>query len=175
MEIDLLNKIRSVPDFPKKGIVFRDITTLLKDGRAFARVVDLLYEHYQDARVDKVASVESRGFIFGAALAYKLRAGFVPMRKPGKLPAETIREEYALEYGKDSIEVHRDAIVSGERILLLDDLLATGGTMAAACKLVRRLGGTIVGVAFVIELSFLGGRKLLDEKNIYTLLHYDSE
>jgi len=175
MESELLAKIRSIPDFPKKGIVFRDVTTLLKDGRAFARVVELLYEHYKNERVGKVASVESRGFIFGAALAYKLRAGFVPMRKPGKLPAETIREEYALEYGKDSIEVHRDAIVSGERILLLDDLLATGGTMAAACKLVRRLGGTIVGVAFVIELSFLGGRKLLDEKNIYTLLHYDSE
>jgi len=175
METDLLDKIRSIPDFPKKGILFRDITTLLKDGRAFARVVDLLYEHYREARVDKVASVESRGFIFGAALAYKLGAGFIPMRKPGKLPAETIREEYALEYGTDSIEVHRDAIVSGERILLLDDLLATGGTMAAACKLVRRLGGTIVGVAFIIELSFLGGRKVLHEKNIFTLLDYDSE
>jgi adenine phosphoribosyltransferase len=171
----LLEKIRNVPDFPKKGIVFRDITTLLKDGPAFAEAVDALRRKYQGTHIDKIASVESRGFIFGATLAYALGAGFIPIRKPGKLPAATIREEYVLEYGTDSIEVHQDAITPGERVLLVDDLLATGGTMAAACTLVRRLGGTIVGTAFLIELSFLGGRKLLADVDVFSLIHYDRE
>ena len=136
MSDSLVDRIRNIPDFPKKGIVFRDITTLLKDGPAFAEAVDALRAKYQRTHIDKIASVESRGFIFGAALAYALRAGFIPIRKPGKLPATTISEEYVLEYGTDSIEMHKDALAAGERILLVDDLLATGGTMAAACALV---------------------------------------
>jgi adenine phosphoribosyltransferase len=171
----LLGTIRSVQDFPKKGIVFRDITTMLKDGRAFGRVIDILHDRYKDERIDKVVSVESRGFICGAALAYKLGAGFVPIRKPGKLPAETVREAYALEYGTDAIEMHKDAITAGERVLLHDDLLATGGTMMAACRLVARLGGTIVGLSFLIELEFLHGRAGLTGYNIFSILTYDKE
>ena len=172
---ELLAKIRSVPDFPKKGIMFRDITTLLKDGPAFARAVDLLEERYRGIRVDKVAGVESRGFILGAPLALRLGAGFVPIRKPGKLPAPVAREEYALEYGTDAVEIHRDAFRPGERVLLHDDLLATGGTMAAACRLVQSLGGSIVGVSFLIELSFLKGRGKLAPYDVFSLLQYQSE
>jgi len=175
MTAELLQKIRSIPDFPKRGIVFRDITTLLKDSSAFNRVVDLLYERYKNSRVDKVVSVESRGFIFAAPLAYKLGAGFVPIRKPGKLPAETLRQEYALEYGTDAIEIHKDAISPGERILMHDDLLATGGTIGAASQLVERLGGNIVGVSFLIELSFLGGRSRLGKYEVFSILRYDHE
>ena len=159
MPDDLTGLIRSVPDFPKKGIVFRDITTLLKSKGAFARAIDLLHDHYKGSRIDKVVSVESRGYILGAPLAYKLGAGFVPIRKPGKLPAATLRQEYALEYGTDAVEIHRDAVAVGERVLLHDDLLATGGTAAAACQLVEKLGGKVVGVSFLIELAFLQGRK----------------
>lgn len=172
---DLLATIRSVPDFPKKGIVFRDITTLLKDARAFRKSVDVLYDHYKEMRIDKVVSVESRGFIIGATLAYRLGAGFVPIRKPGKLPAATLRQEYALEYGTDAVEIHKDAIQSGERILMHDDLLATGGTVRAACKLVEQLDGHIVGLSFLIELSFLGGRAKLPGYDVFSIVHYDSE
>ncbi len=172
---ELLAKIRTVPDFPKKGIMFRDITTLLKDGPAFARAVDLLEEQYRQSRVEKVAAVESRGFILGAPLALRLGAGFVPIRKPGKLPAPVAREDYALEYGTDAIEVHRDALRPGERVLLHDDLLATGGTMAAACRLVSALGGTVVGISFLIELSFLKGRAKLAPYEVFSLLQYHSE
>jgi adenine phosphoribosyltransferase len=172
---DLLKFIRNVPDFPKKGIVFRDITTLVQNPKAFARVVDLLYERYASARIDKVVSIESRGYIFGAPLAYRLGAGFVPIRKPGKLPAAVLREEYALEYGTDAIEIHRDAIVPGERVLVLDDLLATGGTVLAACTLVQRLEGIIVGLSFLIELSFLHGRSRLRDYEIFSILRYDRE
>jgi adenine phosphoribosyltransferase len=175
LDIDLKDHIRSVPDFPKKGIVFRDITTLLKDKRAFARAVDVFYERYETTRIDKVVSVESRGFIFGSLLANKLGAGFVPIRKPGKLPAETIREEYQLEYGKDAMEIHKDAIAPGERILLHDDLLATGGTVLAACRLVEKLGGQIIGLCFLIELTFLQGRDRLKNYDVYSILKYDSE
>jgi adenine phosphoribosyltransferase len=175
LDIDLKDHIRSVPDFPKKGIVFRDITTLLKDKNAFGKTTDVFYERYRGTRVDKVVSVESRGFIFGSVLANKLGAGFVPIRKPGKLPAETIREEYQLEYGKDAIEIHRDAIAPGERVLLHDDLLATGGTVLAACRLVEKLGGEIVGLCFLIELTFLHGRDRLKNYDIYSILKYDSE
>ncbi|HET6272072.1 MAG TPA: adenine phosphoribosyltransferase [Bacteroidota bacterium] len=171
----LLSTIRSVPDFPKKGIVFRDITTLLKDGEAFRQSVDLFHDRYKSLHVEKVVSVESRGFIFGAPLAYRLGAGFVPIRKPGKLPAATLRQEYALEYGTDAIEIHKDAIRPGERILMHDDLLATGGTARAACQLVERLGGTIIGLSFLIELSFLGGRAKLKAYDVFSILHYDSE
>jgi adenine phosphoribosyltransferase len=171
----LASTIRNVPDFPKKGIVFRDITTLLKDRKAYRQYIDSVYEHYKGQRIDKVVGVESRGFIGGGAVAYRLGAGFVPIRKPGKLPSEKIRQEYQLEYGSDAVEIHRDAIVKGERILLHDDLLATGGTIEAACKLIEQLGGTIVGLSFLIELTFLQPRKRLSQYDIFSLISYESE
>ena len=173
--MDLASTIRSVADFPKKGIVFRDITTLLKNKDALRLSLDMLYEQYKNERIDKVVGIESRGFILGSALAIKLGAGFVPIRKPGKLPAEKVRQEYQLEYGSDAIEIHRDAITKGERVLLHDDLLATGGTILAAAKLVEQLGGTIVGLSFLIELSFLQPRKRLAQYNIFSLITYDRE
>lgn len=175
MNESLLATIRSVPDFPKKGIVFRDITTLLKNATAFSSAVDMLYDRYKGSQVQKVVGIESRGFILGSVLAYRLGVGFVPIRKPGKLPAPTFRQDYALEYGTDAIEIHKDALARGERVLLHDDLLATGGTMGAACKLVEQLGGTIVGISFLIELSFMNGRKNLGSYDIFSLLNYDSE
>jgi adenine phosphoribosyltransferase len=173
--MELIKEIRSIPDFPKKGIVFRDITTLLKNKESFACAIDTMYEYYKDFKVDMVVSIESRGFILGAPLAYKLGAGFVPIRKPGKLPADKVRQEYALEYGTDAIEMHKDAIAPGARVLMHDDLLATGGTMAAACKLVAGLGGKVAGISFLIELSFLNGRKNLSQYDIHSLIRYDSE
>ena len=167
--------IRSVPNFPKEGIVFRDITTLLKDKDAFRLAVETFYQKYKDMKIDKVVSVESRGFIFGSVLAYLLNAGFVPIRKPGKLPAEKIRQEYQLEYGVDAMEVHIDAIRPGERILVHDDLLATGGTVSAACKLIERLGGKVVGICFLIELAFLKGRERLKNYDIFSIVTYESE
>jgi len=175
MHEDLSSFIRCIPDFPRKGIVFRDITTLLKNGRALASAVDQLYGRYRDTRIDKVVSIESRGYILGAPLAYKLAAGFVPIRKPGKLPAETLRQEYALEYGKDTIEIHKDAVSRGERILLHDDLLATGGTAVAACQLIEQLGGTIAGLSFLIELDFLQGRSRLSNYDVFSLIRYEAE
>jgi adenine phosphoribosyltransferase len=171
----LTASIRSVPGFPKPGIVFRDITTLLKDPEGFKAANEILTKRYKDSRIDKVVGIESRGFILGASLALGLGAGFVPIRKKGKLPAETICEEYALEYGRDTIEIHRDAILKGERILLHDDLLATGGTIAAAIKLVERLGGTIVEIAFLIELLFLNGRRNLGRENIFSIIKIEKE
>jgi len=171
----LKSTIRSIPDFPKKGIVFRDITTLLKDPRALQEVVDLFYHAYKDKNITKVVSVESRGFIFGGVLAYRLNAGFVPIRKKGKLPAKTFGEEYVLEYGTDTIEIHEDAIEPGDRVVIHDDLLATGGTIAAACRLVERLQAKIVGLSFLIELSFLNGRERIKQYPIQTLITYDSE
>jgi len=171
--VDISSRIRVVPDFPKKGILFRDITTLLKDKDAFEYVVDRFYEHYKDKRIDKVVSVESRGFIFGSVLAYRLGAGFVPIRKPGKLPAEVIRQEYQLEYGTDAMEIHKDAIEPGERVLIHDDLLATGGTVAAACKLIERLQGKIEGICFLIELTPLNGRKAIPDRDVFSLIEYD--
>src|SRR5215467_9903487 len=147
--------IREVPDFPKKGIVFYDITTLLKDKVGFASLIDALSEHYLETKVDLVLGMEARGFIFGPALAYRLNAGFVPARKPGKLPAETAKVSYDLEYGSNSLEIHKDAIEKGQRVLIVDDLLATGGTAVATTQLVRELGGTVVGLGFVVELDFL--------------------
>ena len=167
--------IRSIPDFPKQGIMFRDITTLLKDRAAFAGAIDVFIERYRGKNIDKVVSIESRGFIFGAPLAYELGAGFVPVRKPGKLPAETIREEYALEYGTDVVEMHTDAITPGERILILDDLLATGGTVLAACKLVERLGGKIAGLAFLVELTSLKGRERLKKYDLFSIVKFEGE
>ena len=167
--------IRNVPDFPKKGIVFRDITTLLQDKAAFSQAIEVFYDRYRTQSIDKVVSVESRGFIFGSALAYRLSAGFVPVRKPKKLPSETIREEYQLEYGKDALEIHTDAIKKGEKVLIVDDLIATGGTIVAACNLVKKLGGSIVGLAFLIELTFLHGREKLNDFEVFSIIKYDSE
>jgi adenine phosphoribosyltransferase len=167
--------IRNVPDFPKKGIVFRDITPLLKNPDAFRKAMETFYTKYKEIQIDKVLSVESRGFIFGSVLAYRLGVGFIPIRKPKKLPAEVIREEYQLEYGTDALEIHTDAIQPGDRILVVDDLLATGGTALATCKLAERLGGTIAGIAFLVELTFLNGRKKLEKYDIFSILKYDSE
>jgi adenine phosphoribosyltransferase len=170
---ELRAKIRDIKDFPTEGILFRDITTLLKDGPAWASVIDHLASTYVAARVDVVVGVESRGFIFGGALAHELRAGFIPVRKRGKLPFKTIEEEYTLEYGTDILAIHEDAIRPGQRVLAVDDLLATGGTMSATFKLVERLGGVIVGAAFLIELAFLGGRARLDKYPLNSLIVYD--
>ena len=168
--MNLENYIRDVPDFPKKGIVFKDITPLLADAEAMREACDRLAEPFAESGVAKVVGIESRGFIFAAPVAERLGAGLVPVRKPGKLPAETVSQSYELEYGTDQIEVHADAIAPGEKVLMLDDLLATGGTMAAACDLVRKLGGEIVGIAFVIELCFLNGRDKLGDCDLHTLI-----
>ncbi len=171
----LANAIRNIPDFPKKGIVFRDITTLLKDPTAFQESVNIFCERYKGKKIDKVVGIESRGFIFGGALAQQLGAGFVPIRKKGKLPSEKVQEEYDLEYGKDTIEMHIDAVSAGDRVLLHDDLLATGGTMEAACRLIESVGGEVVGICFLIELYFLNGRKKLDNYDTYSIIQYPSE
>jgi len=165
--------IREVPDFPKKGILFYDITTLLKDKRGFATLIDALAQHYIDKEIDLVLGMEARGFIFGPALAYRLNAGFVPVRKPGKLPAATARFDYALEYGTNTLEIHKDAIQPGQRVLIVDDLLATGGTAEATAKLAASLGGKIVGLGFVVELDFLNPREKLKDFDVFSLLHYD--
>lgn len=165
--------IREVPDFPKKGILFYDITTLLRDKLGFARLIDALAENYIGKEIDLVLGMEARGFIFGPALAYRLNAGFVPVRKPGKLPAETLKISYELEYGSNTLEVHKDAVKEGQRILIVDDLLATGGTAVATADLAGRLGAQIVGLAFVVELDFLKGRDRLAKYEVFSLLHYD--
>ena len=170
--MDLSKSIRQIPDWPKKGILFYDITTMLGDAAAFKSAIDQVAAHYQGQRIDLVVSVEARGFIFGGALAYTLGAGFVPARKPGKLPWEKIRAEYALEYGTDAIEMHRDAIRPGQRVLIFDDVLATGGTIAATASLVKRLGGEVVGVAFLIDLTFLKGREKLKGMDAFALIQY---
>jgi len=164
--------IRDVPDFPKEGILFRDITPLLRDPQGLADTIAALVEKHGDDRIDAVAAVESRGFIFGPALAVALKAGFIPIRKPGKLPHDTLSETYALEYGSDTVEIHRDSVNKGDRILILDDLLATGGTARAAINLVRALGGVVVGASFVVELDFLDGRSKLDGVPVTALIHY---
>jgi adenine phosphoribosyltransferase len=169
---DLRAKIREVPDFPKPGILFYDITTLLKDPDAFREVIDQMADQVKDSAVDLVVGMESRGFIFSAPLAYQLHAGFVPVRKLGKLPAETIEVEYDLEYGTATLEIHKDAIKSGQRVLIVDDLLATGGTVQGTIELVQRLGGEIAGLSFMVELTALGGRDRLGEFAIHTLLAY---
>lgn len=165
--------IREVPDFPKKGILFYDITTLLKDKDGFSTLVDRLSEHYLNQEIDLVLGMEARGFIFAPALAYRLHAGFVPVRKVGKLPAETVKFDYALEYGTNSLEMHKDAIRKGQRVLIVDDLLATGGTAEATAKLATLLGAEIAGLGFIVELDFLKGRDRLKGYNVMSLLHYD--
>jgi adenine phosphoribosyltransferase len=173
--MELLKKhIRSIPDFPKEGIIFRDITTLLKEGKVLQQAVQALCEPYRGAAVDQVVAMEARGFILGGAMACELGAGFVPIRKSGKLPAETIEKTYELEYGTDTLAMHRDAIQPGERILMFDDLLATGGTMAASCEMVEELDGNIIACAFLIELDPLEGRKKITQYDILSLIHYDT-
>ncbi len=169
---ELKARIRDIPDFPKKGIIFKDITTLLKEGSAFREAIDLLAKRYLGKEIKKVVAVEARGFILAGALAYRLGAGMVPVRKRGKLPAETVAETYALEYGKDTVEVHRDALSPGERVLILDDLLATGGTALATANLIKRLKGEIVEIAFLIELEFLKGRDKLKGYPVFSLIKF---
>jgi len=171
--VNLIDSIRSIPDFPKQGIIFRDITTLLKNSKALSEAVNILHQRYINSKIDKIVCIESRGFILGSALAVSLGAGFVPIRKKGKLPAEVLSQQYNLEYGTDSIEIHKDALLPGERVLLHDDLLATGGTMQAAISLVNALQANIVGLSFLIELSFLNGRENLKDYDIYSLVKYD--
>jgi len=167
--------IRNIPDFPKKGIVFRDITPLIGDKNTFKSVIDKLAKRYRDKKIDYIVSVESRGFIFGGALSYLLGCGLVPVRKKGKLPYETYEVTYDLEYGKDTLEIHKDAFEKGEKVLILDDLLATGGTTCAAIDLVKRLGGEVVEAAFVIELEFLKGREKIKDVPVFSLVKYDKE
>ncbi|HEX8926100.1 MAG TPA: adenine phosphoribosyltransferase [Terriglobales bacterium] len=165
--------IREIPDYPKPGILFYDITTLIKEKAGLARVIDGITGHFINKDIDLVVGMEARGFIFGPAVAYRLNAGFIPIRKPRKLPGETVKHTYKLEYGEDTLEIHKDAISKAQRVLVVDDLLATGGTAVAATELVKQLGGEICGIAFVIELDFLNGRDKLKEYDVYSLLHYD--
>ncbi len=170
--MDLTKIIRDIPDFPKEGIIFKDITTLLKNEVAFDYTLNKLYELGKNKGITKVVGIESRGFIFGGALSNKLNVGFIPIRKPGKLPAKTLKEEYSLEYGTDSIEIHEDALNSDDVVLLHDDLLATGGTMKAACNLVEKLGAKVQQISFIIELDFLNGKELLKNYEVNSLIHF---
>jgi adenine phosphoribosyltransferase len=172
MVIDLKQHIRNVPDFPKPGILFYDITTLLRDPHGFRATIELLAAPYRDRHIEAVVGIESRGFILGAAVAQELGAGFVPVRKPGKLPAKAIKEIYNLEYGQDALEMHVDAIDKGQRVLVVDDVLATGGTAAATSQLVRKIGGDLQGMAFLIELSFLNGKSKLPGEQVFSVLQY---
>lgn len=173
--MDLKSYIRNVKDFPKQGIMFRDITTLLKNPEAFNYTLEQLLNFIKDKKINKVVGIESRGFIFGAVLANKLSCGFIPVRKPGKLPAEKVSINYSLEYGEDKLEIHKDAIQPGDKVLIHDDLLATGGTMNAVCQLIEKLGGEIVQVSFIIELSFLNGRNKLNKYDVRSIVNYADE
>jgi len=170
---ELKQLIREVPDYPQPGILFYDLTTLLKDKQGFHNMIDRLCEHYAGRTIDVVAGIEARGFIFAPALAYRLGAGFVPVRKPKKLPAKTISVSYSLEYGKDALEIHEDAIKPGQSVIICDDLLATGGTASATAKLIEQLGGKVVGGAFAVELTFLKGRSKLNGLDVFSLIQYD--
>ncbi|GFR35810.1 adenine phosphoribosyltransferase [Thermobrachium celere] len=171
--MNLMEKIRIIEDFPKKGISFKDVTTLIKDGEAFRYAVDKMIEYAKDKNIDLVVGPEARGFVFGTPVAYGLGVGFVPVRKPGKLPADTLKYEYELEYGSDCLEIHKDAIKPGQRVLIVDDLLATGGTIAAVAKLVEQLGGEVAGMCFLIELTGLNGREKLSKYDVESLIKYE--
>ena len=171
--MDLKKLIREVPDWPKSGILFYDLTTLLQNAEGLRTVIDGIAAHYKGKNIDVVAGVEARGFIFAPAVAYQLGTGFVPVRKPKKLPWKTASVSYALEYGTDTLEIHQDAVQPGQRVLLCDDLLATGGTAAATTKLIRQLGGEVAGAAFAVELTFLHGREKLSNSDVFSLIHYD--
>lgn len=168
--MDLKSVIRNIPDFPKKGIIFKDITTLLKNPDAFREAINLMANHYKDYDFDYIVGIEARGFLVGAPMAIQMGKGFIPIRKPGKLPGETISMRYELEYGSNEIEIHKDAIRPGDKVLIIDDLLATGGTVAAAVKMIKELGGKLQGIGFLLELSFLNGRELLKGEDIFSLL-----
>ena len=170
--MDLKQKITVIPDYPQAGIRFKDISTLLKDGEAFRYAIQTIADQYRDAGIELVIGPEARGFVIGAPVAFSLGAGFVPVRKPGKLPGETVRYEYSLEYGKDSLEIHKNAVIPGQKVLIIDDLLATGGTILATINLVEKLGGVVVGVGFLIELGYLEGRKKLSKYTITSLIQY---
>ncbi len=173
--MNIKERLRTVPNFPIEGILFWDITTLLKDKEAFKYVCDELYERYKNKKIDVVVGIESRGFVFGSVLAYKLNVGFVPVRKPGKLPAKTVKEEYELEYGKDAVEMHEDAVKEGDNVLIIDDLIATGGTALATCKLVEKLGGKIEELAFIIELPELKGRDKLKGYKVFSMIECEDK
>ncbi|MBE7638089.1 adenine phosphoribosyltransferase [Sneathiella sp. P13V-1] len=175
--VDIKKYIRTLPNYPKEGVMFRDITTLWQDAAGLRTAIDQLVWPYAGVRIDKVAGIEARGFVLGGAIAHQLSVGFVPVRKKGKLPADTIGEEYELEYGTDTVEIHTDAIKQGENILIVDDLIATGGTAEAAIKLIRRSGGTVIGAAFVIDLPDIGGRKRIEQMgvNVRTLCEYEGD
>ena len=169
------SKVRSIPDWPIKGVIFRDITTLLQDPQAHRDISAIFYQRYVDQHIDKIVGIDARGFLFGAVLAYKLDIGFIPIRKKGKLPYKTISESYTLEYGEETIEIHEDAFTRGERVIIIDDLLATGGTISAAVNLVEKLGGEIIECAFVVELPDLKGRVKVGERNIFSIVEFEGE
>ncbi|MDP6600183.1 MAG: adenine phosphoribosyltransferase [Candidatus Woesearchaeota archaeon] len=173
--MDLKSKIRTIPDWPKKGIMFRDITPLLQDKKAFKYVIDKFYERYKGKNIGVIVAIESRGFIFGSTLAYKLECSFVPVRKEGKLPHKTMKQEYTLEYGTSAVEIHEDAIKQGQNVLIVDDLIATSGTALATIKLVELLGGKVVECAFVVELIDLKGREKLKDYNVFSLVEFEGE
>jgi len=173
--MNIKEKIRTVPNWPIEGVMFRDITTLIQDGPAFKQVCDELYNRYKDMKIDFIVGIESRGFIFGAVLAYKLGIGFVPIRKPGKLPSKTISAEFEKEYGKDKMEIHEDAIKKGDKVLLIDDLIATGGTISAATNLIEQLGGEVVECAFIIDLPDLKGKEKIKGYKIFTMMEFEGE
>jgi len=173
--MDLKQSIRSIPDWPIKGVIFRDLTTLMQDPKSFKESCDILYDRYKDMGIDKIVGIDARGFVFGAVLAYKLGIAFVPVRKKGKLPWKTIQETYRLEYGEDTLEIHSDAVGKGEKIVIVDDLIATGGTVGATVKLVRKLGADIVECAFVVELPDLKGRDQIPDCNVYAITAFEGE
>ncbi len=173
--MELARLIRTIPDFPVKGILFRDITTLVRDGEAFQEAIDQMVERYLETDIDAVVAIEARGWIFGAPLAYELGAGFVPIRKPSKLPAEKVSLSYSLEYGTNTLEIHKDAITPGTKVLIVDDLLATGGSAAAAVELIEKLGGVVVGLAFLVELVDLKGRDRLKKHDVFSMIQFEGE
>jgi adenine phosphoribosyltransferase len=173
--MDLKASIRSIPDWPIDGVIFRDLTTLMLDPEAYQNACDIFYNRYKKLNVDKVVGIDARGFVFGAVLAYQLHVGFVPVRKKGKLPYKTVSEEYTLEYGKNTVEMHEDAITKGEKIVIIDDLIATGGTIEAAVKLVKKLGGDILECAFIVELPELKGREKIRDQKIFTICEFEGE
>lgn len=173
--MDLKETIRSIPDWPIKGVIFRDLTTLMQDPQAFKESCDVLYDRYKDMSIDKIVGIDARGFVFGAVLAYKLGIGFVPVRKKGKLPSKTIQETYTLEYGEDTLEIHEDAIEKGEKVVIVDDLIATGGTIGATVKLVKKLGADIIECAFVVELPDLKGRDQIQDCKAFAITEFEGE
>ena len=173
--MDLKKTIRSIPDWPIKGVIFRDLTTLMQDPRAFRESCDILYDRYKDMRIDKIVGIDARGFVFGAVLAYKLDIGFIPVRKKGKLPWKTIQETYSLEYGEDTLEIHEDAVEQGEKVIIVDDLIATGGTIGATVKLLKKLGADIIECAFVVELPELKGRDQIQGCKVFAITEFEGE